>query len=119
MTLIQIAKLSLFAFLLAGGQILFKKTALGLADTSGLANAGQLLVSKWFMAALVLYGAATVLWVMILREIPLARAYPFTALGFILVPTAGVLMFGEKLGAGYIFGVVLIIAGLGFIARGN
>jgi len=55
------------------------------------------------------------LWVYILRTVPLSFAYPFSALGFVLVPVAAKLIFGESIGRMYLIGAVLVIGGLLFI----
>jgi len=102
-------KLIAFSFLLASGQILFKQAALRLGETITITS---LLFNGWLMAALTLYGAATVLWVLILRTTPLSLAYPFAALGFIIVPTAAYFIFKEELSIYYIFGAACIGAGI-------
>jgi len=72
--------------------------------------------SLW--AALGLYGAATLLWIYLLQTIPLSRAYPFAALGFVLVPAAGVLLFGERISGMYVGGAVFVVTGLLLISAG-
>ena len=97
-----------FAVLLATGQILFKKAALlgvGRALPWGLVNG-------WLVAALVVYGGATLLWVWILRTTPLSIAYPFAALGFVIVPLVARFLFGEVLDLRYALGVAMIVFGV-------
>ena len=65
------------------GQILFKRAAMQLPASPGLAD---WLLNGWLLAALVLYGATTLLWVWILRHVPLHLAYPFMGLAFLMVP---------------------------------
>ncbi len=104
----QYVALVAFAVMLAAGQVLFKQTALAGADQPlpwGLLNG-------WLLAALVLYGAATVLWVIILRTVPLSLAYPFAALGFVIVPVAGAVFFGEPITWQTVLGAGLIVAGI-------
>ncbi len=107
-TLIYLKLLS-FSFLLATGQILFKQAALRLGETISVT---ALLFNGWLISALALYGAATILWVIILRTTPLSLAYPFAALGFIIVPAAAHFLFKETLSVYYIFGVILIATGI-------
>jgi multidrug transporter EmrE-like cation transporter len=100
--------LTTFALMLAGGQVLFKKAAIA-------AGAGPLwagIVNSWTVAALALYAAATVLWIAILRTTPLSQAYPFAALGFVIVPLASTLVFAETLSPRYGIGVMCIVAGI-------
>lgn len=103
------AKLIAFSFLLASGQILFKQAALKWSQTGGIL---ALLFNSWFILALTLYGVATLLWVLILRTTPLSLAYPFAALGFIIVPVASYLIFKEEISLSYIFGALMISGGI-------
>jgi drug/metabolite transporter (DMT)-like permease len=107
MTLLQLGALLAFSASLAFGQILFKLAA---ADI-GAAGIG----SGWLFAALLLYGASTVLWLWILTAIPLVRAYPFALLGAGIVPPLAWLLLGEAVGPGYLLGLALIIAGLAIV----
>ncbi len=71
----------------------------------------------WFILAIGIYLITALLWISVLREIPMSRAYPFMAIGFILVPVAGHLLFSEALGAKYFMGVILIIIGVYLTGR--
>lgn len=96
------------------GQLLFKLAAVRLdpqrpfADMHGLAILG---------VALFIYGAATLLWVMILRHAPLSRIYPLMALSFVLTPLGGMLFLKEPIPGVYWVGIGLILAGLLVIGR--
>ena len=122
-------KLVTFAVLLAIGQILFKKAALvggkgGAAPADRPEGADSLswiwsFLNPWMALALVLYAAATVLWVLILRSTPLSFAYPFVALGFVLVPLAGHFLFDERLSTTTVTGCALIVGGVLIVAAGG
>ncbi len=105
--------LPLFALLLAAGQILFKKAALAAGDGPLVPG----IINPWTLAALVLYGAATMLWIVILRTTPLSLAYPFAALGFVIVPLAARWMFDEALSSTYLLGALLIVCGVVLTSR--
>lgn len=113
MTSNQIASLLGISVLLALGQTLFKVSAMGL---SGKAQTPYYLLalatSPSFWLAIFLYGCGTLLWIVILQTVPLSRAYPFAALGFVIVPILSTVLFAEKLSLNYAAGVVLIIAGI-------
>jgi multidrug transporter EmrE-like cation transporter len=111
----QLLQLVLVAFLLAAGQVLFKYGATQAPTVTGLGALLRLMLSPPILAALVLYGCTTLLWVLVLQQVPLSLAYPFMALGFLLVPLAGVAVFGESVGLRYLIGLVLILAGLWFV----
>ncbi len=101
-----------FTFLLAAGQMLFKKAGLELRGNSLGAGVMRVLAEPALYAALALYGFATLLWIWILSRVPLSRAYPYVALGVVLVPFASTLLFGERVRPGFWFGVALIVAGI-------
>ena len=107
----MIAYLKLFGFLLmiVAGQICFKKAAM---SGAGIDNLIGSITNKWLLGAFVIYGSATMIWVNILKAMPLSSAYPFIALGFILVPLAGTVFFGEHLSATQWLGTGLIVVGI-------
>lgn len=95
------------------GQILFKLAARQLEEQS---LAGAFMANAWknvyLLSAIVLYGMATLLWVWVLRRVPLNVAYPFTALAFVVVPMASFFLLDEPLSARLILGSFLIVAGI-------
>jgi len=106
---LQITLSIIFALSLAAGQVLFKKTA----DTWSAAGTGIMgIVSPWLFAALALYGAATLLWIYILRSAPLSQAYVFSLLGSAIVPVAGFVIFKEPLSLRYAIGASLVLVGV-------
>ncbi len=115
LSLTQIAQLCSFAVLLAAGQILFKLSASTLPPLASVNGMVALATNFWFWTALTLYGTATLLWIIILQQVPLSLAYPFMALGFVFVPVASYILFKEPLNLFYGLGVLLIIGGLGVI----
>lgn len=118
MTRFQIAALLGIAALLAIGQTLFKVAALRLrAGSPTAAGFASLAGLPSFWLALVLYAGGTLLWIYILQTVPLSRAYPFMALGFVFVPVIAALFFAEKLNLTYAMGALLIVAGVVVTAR--
>jgi drug/metabolite transporter (DMT)-like permease len=109
--------LGVAVFLLCIGQILFKLAAEKLDKTSGICYFVLSLVSWQLMLALAIYGVATFIWVYLLSEVPLSRAFPFNALAFVIVPVLGWWLFDEAIGRDYVIGMVLIGLGLYFIVR--
>jgi drug/metabolite transporter (DMT)-like permease len=112
----HIAQLTAFSLLLSIGQMLFKKAAQLPAPLASVPGMTALLLNAWFWLALTLYGVATLLWIMILQKMPLSQAYPFAALGFVIVPLASWLLMGETLSLLYCLGMALIVAGILVIA---
>ncbi len=98
------------------GQLLFKKAAMALPVNAQWVD---WVFNGWLVVALALYGVTTVLWVWILRSVPLHLAYPFMGLAFVLVPTMGWLVLGEPLRWQTLFGGALILAGVTLAAQGG
>ncbi len=98
--------------LLSAGQLLFKTAALGVAQAPIDDFVFSLLKNPWFLIALVLYGAATLIWLSVLRSAPLSQAYALFSLSFVLVPLCASVCFQEPLGWRYAVGSVLIIGGI-------
>jgi drug/metabolite transporter (DMT)-like permease len=113
----QVVLLFAYAAAMAGGQLLFKTAAMRGAGATALSErVAAVLLNGYFIVALVLYAALTVLWVWILTFTPLSRAYPFVALAFALTPALGILVFSEPASLRLAIGIVLILCGLYFIA---
>jgi drug/metabolite transporter (DMT)-like permease len=116
LTVSQMLLLGGYAAGMAGGQILFKAAALRVGAGPIAERALALAQNGFFLAALVLYFALSVLWVWVLSFTPLSRAYPFVALAFALTPVIGGLVFGEPLSARLLLGIGVIFAGLLLVA---
>ena len=89
----KITLFALFAASLACGQVLFKiaaeslKGPLGVDTRTGL----QLATNGYLLLGLALYLALTLLWIFLLRDTDLSRAYPMVALALVMVPLLGTL----------------------------
>ena len=117
LTLGQIALLVAYAAGMAGGQLLFKTAALRFAGDGALGTrALSLLQNGYFIAAILLYGALSVLWVWVLTFTPLSRAYPFVAIAFAVTPLLGALVFAEPLSLRLLVGLAVIACGLVLVA---
>jgi multidrug transporter EmrE-like cation transporter len=108
----NIVWLSLFSILLASGQLLFKRAAQTIAGLPLSSMAATLAVSGPLWTALLVYGVSTLLWVWILSRIPLSQAYPWVALGSIIVPLGARLLFGEIVEPVFWLGAIMIAAGI-------
>jgi drug/metabolite transporter (DMT)-like permease len=117
LALAQVALLFGYAAGMAGGQLLFKAAALRYAADAPLGERLLSLVQNaYFLAAIILYGGLTLLWVWLLTFTPLSRAYPFVALAFAITPLLGGLVFGEAITMRLLLGIVLILGGLLLVA---
>jgi drug/metabolite transporter (DMT)-like permease len=109
MTVLQIIWTLACVFIIASGQLLFKKAGLEIQLAGTWASSRALIT---VFCALVIYGVATLLWINLLRYVALNRAYSFMALCFVIVPIASHFAFGEAITRGYAIGTVFIICGL-------
>lgn len=97
--------------MIAAGQVLFKMTSQRLLSRSD-SGFVSVLWDPVFIAALLLYGLATLLWIYVLKSVPLSYAYSFMALSFVIVPLLAAAFLGESVGLRYAAGSALILAGL-------
>ena len=95
--------------MIAAGQLLFK--VLGARLQAGIPPLDPRMIGI-AGGAFAIYGMATLLWIYVLKTLPLTRAYPFMALSFVLVPLGGMLFFQESVRPSYVMGLVLIVAGV-------
>lgn len=106
-----IAGLILTPGLIAAGQVLFKLASRDLGAV-GLGSLLSLATNVHLLVALFIYGAGTIIWIYLLRSVPLSYAYMFMALTFVLVPLLSYLLLGESINFKHIAGTALIIGGL-------
>ena len=96
------------------GQLLFKVAS----QTTNLLSVGwtegitSLLTNPWFLAAVMLYGVATVAWIFVLQDVPVSRAYQFMSLSFVVVPIGAWLAFGEVVNVRQALGMAIIVGGI-------
>lgn len=86
--------------------ILAKKTALQDADFP------RMLLSPWYLGALVSLFLQSVWWILTLRRMPLNVAYPFLSLVFVINLTTAATVFGETVHPNQIGGILLIVGGV-------
>jgi drug/metabolite transporter (DMT)-like permease len=98
-------------FLISAGQILFK-----LAATSFDLNARSLLINafynKYLIIAVLLYGLTTILWLYVLKNVPLKIAYPFGGLAYIFVPFLSYYFLKENISTANVIGCLIIVVGV-------
>jgi undecaprenyl phosphate-alpha-L-ara4N flippase subunit ArnE len=72
----------------------------------------NLLLSPFFWIWFTSYVIVTILWLLVLRTIPLSQAFPALGLTFALVPLASNRFLGEKVVLSQWFGIAIIITGV-------
>jgi drug/metabolite transporter (DMT)-like permease len=77
----------------------------------------RLSTHPWLIVGICLYLLALGLWIAGLKELPVSYAYPFVALGVVLVTLFSWIFLSESIHAGRIAGMSLIVAGLLIVSR--
>lgn len=97
-------------FLTCIGQLFQKKAALDWHQKkeSGLDK----FRNKWFLFALFTLGLGLVIWLNVLRWVPLNIAYPMLSLNFVFVALASHFWFGERACWREWLGIMLIVVGV-------
>jgi multidrug transporter EmrE-like cation transporter len=104
--------LALNVLLMAGGQLLFKKSADFITANPQLHFPMNYLTNVWFYIAIFLFASAALVWTQILTKVPLSVAYPIASSAYILTIAGAYFIFKEQVGLLDYLGVVLIITGI-------
>lgn len=114
-----IIKVLLSVLAISIGQVFLKLSALsvGTGQLLGIKLGKYLFINIYLIIGIVILGGGTLLWVWVLRTIPLSTAYPFMALAFVLVPAFSYFILDEAVSWGHILGFLLIIAGVVVVSR--
>jgi undecaprenyl phosphate-alpha-L-ara4N flippase subunit ArnE len=111
-TFSQALNLLFTVLMISIGQILFKKAAARLELENLMLFLKTIISNKFLIIALIIYGIATILWVIQLKSLPLNFAYPFMALAFIIVPILSHVFLNESLPNKFLLGSLLITIGI-------
>lgn len=95
------------------GQTLWK---IGLIKMNGFSL--KLLINPLVLSGMLIYGGSTILWFYILSKIPFSVAYPLNSVAYAFSIFVGYYLFKETISLSKIFGTVLLLSGVFFIARG-
>lgn len=94
----------------AAAQIFMKLAGQHSLESSDLA--GQFYTNPWLWISLAFSGSGLLFWMIALRSIPLSKAYPWTALIYVLTPIASIVLFNDTLNIKQIFGLSCIVLGV-------
>lgn len=110
MTWVQAILILSTVTLLSVGQIVFK-----LAATEVVLNRSEFLYSLFSLksiAGFAIYTAASILWIIALKNLELSIAYPFAALAFLIVPILSYFILDESVSWNTFAGGGFIILGV-------
>jgi multidrug transporter EmrE-like cation transporter len=108
--------LLLFAVISAAtGQVILKH-GMQLATARASASRGSLIVSAatspWVLGGLVVFGISAIAWLGALSKVPLSIAYPFNAIGYLVILTASIVILHERANLLTWGGSLLVVAGV-------
>jgi drug/metabolite transporter (DMT)-like permease len=103
---------AIVAVMLAIGQLLFKQCGISIAGKSPAQAIHTLMGLPAFWLSLALYGAATILWIVVLSRTSLARSYLWVALPVVLVPLLAARIFHEELPMRFWLGLAVVLFGM-------
>ena len=91
------------------------KTKAVLADGSALEGIVAIMGNSAIMAGFLLYGLGALVWLKVLAEWDVSKAYPMVGLGFALSMGVGLVM-GDQITIQRCFGTAIICAGVWMVA---
>jgi len=76
-------------------------------------------LNPWVFSGMTLHVAALVVWLWALSRVDISFAYPFLALGYVIVGVMAWIWLGESLSVTRIVGMLIILTGLVVISQSN
>lgn len=108
--ILSVASLAVMIFCMVISQVMLKFA--GIHASSHLGIYHTYAANPWLWGGLVASGIGLLFWLLALRNLSLAAAYPWTALIYVITPVASVFVFGEVLDERYIIGIAFIVLGV-------
>jgi undecaprenyl phosphate-alpha-L-ara4N flippase subunit ArnE len=115
---LTLASIGLLLFAVASaatGQVMLKH-GMQVATSRAAQSGGSLVVrastSPWVLLGLVVFAISAVAWLGALSKVPLSVAYPFNALGYLVILIASIVVLHEKANVLTWVGSVLVVSGL-------
>jgi len=115
---LTIASVGLLLFAVATaavGQVMLKhgmQIATTRVNDSGGSLALRAATSPWVLLGLVVFGVSAIAWLAALSKVPLSVAYPFNALGYLVILIASILFLHERANVMTWVGSLLVVSGL-------
>src|SRR4249920_2705482 len=115
LTIASVALLLFAVVSAATGQVMLKhgmQVASARAAHDGGSLALRAATSPWVLLGLVVFGVSAIAWLAALSRVPLSVAYPFNAVGYLLILTASIVVLHERANALTWAGTFLVVSGL-------
>ena len=115
MTVVSLG-LVLFAVIAAAtGQVMLKH-GMQIASARAADSGGSLVLraatSPWVLLGLVVFGVSAIAWLGALSKLPLSVAYPFNAVGYLVILLASILVLHERANVLTWVGSLMVVSGL-------
>jgi drug/metabolite transporter (DMT)-like permease len=115
LTIASVALLLFAVVSAATGQVMLKH-GMQIATTRVADSGGSLALraatTPWVLLGLVVFGVSAIAWLAALSRVPLSVAYPFNALGYLVILIASILLLHERANALTWVGSFLVVSGL-------
>ena len=119
LTIASIALLLFSVCSAATGQLLLKH-GMQIASARAAKSGGSLVVSAatspWVLFGLAVFCLSAVAWLAVLSRVPLSVAYPFNAMGYLVILTASILLLHERANLLTWAGSLLVVSGVIIVA---
>ena len=115
MTIGSIALLLFAVISAASGQVMLKhgmQIATARATATSTSLALRAATSPWVLLGLVVFAVSAVAWLAVLSRVPLSVAYPFNALGYLVILSASIVVLHERANLLTWAGSLLVVSGL-------
>ena len=115
MTIASVGLLLFSVVTAATGQVMLKhgmQVATARVAHDGGSLALRAATSPWVLLGLVVFGVSAVAWLAALSRVPLSVAYPFNALGYIVILTASIVLLHERASVLTWVGTAMVVSGL-------
>jgi len=93
--------------------------AIGLSGQQLLTNVWITATNPWVLAGMSLHVAALVVWMWALSRVDVMFAYPFLAVGYVIVSLLAWQWLGEEVTLTRMLGMVIIVIGIIVLSRGG
>jgi len=115
LTIASVALLLFAVISAATGQVILKH-GMQLATAKATGTGSSLIVSAatspWVLGGLLVFAVSAVAWLAALSKVPLSIAYPFNAIGYLVILTASIVILHERANLLTWAGSLLVVSGV-------
>ncbi|MFA5406114.1 MAG: EamA family transporter [Candidatus Nanoarchaeia archaeon] len=94
------------------GQVVWRKGAGGALKKISIKNIIKMLMKPLVIMGLCIYVLSALLWIMVLSNTEVSYAFPFIALGYVIVAIMSKFLLKEEIKPMRILGIIIIVSGV-------